>query len=343
MTAQSSADIDVIVVGGGLSGLLVTKLLTAKGLNVLGLEQSEILGGRAVVGHHRVYDQSTVSFFQELVPDVVWEAAEAVPQVRRKGQWEELLEPDQVQDEAFYLRKHFFTARTGSDDFVNRLSDQVTNLYQKRKYVSDVDTQEGIVKCVDGTNFKYGSLVWCSGIQSLNKAWKGDREPVQRFLKKMGQARGGINLQWEVTGPIVPAGNTVVFPFRFKEYRLNALGFQESTGDGRFLFQLLLFLPEELSEDREEVAKCLRALHREFEKDFPESKAKITSEKIVFLPEVSGEEAAKVRGLEISSNVYYVGPQVYVDDADASLQNWDLIARNSRIVEAALTHVVKTG
>src|SRR5262245_54347893 len=49
MTAQHSCD--VVVVGGGLSGLYAARLLTAAGANVLVLEAQNRVGGRTLTGH----------------------------------------------------------------------------------------------------------------------------------------------------------------------------------------------------------------------------------------------------------------------------------------------------
>jgi len=49
MTAQHSCD--MVVVGGGLSGLYAARLLTAAGANVLVLEAQNRVGGRTLTGH----------------------------------------------------------------------------------------------------------------------------------------------------------------------------------------------------------------------------------------------------------------------------------------------------
>jgi len=49
MTTQRSCD--VVVVGGGLSGLYAARLLAAAGANVLVLEAQNRVGGRTLTGH----------------------------------------------------------------------------------------------------------------------------------------------------------------------------------------------------------------------------------------------------------------------------------------------------
>ena len=55
-----------LIVGGGFAGLLVGKVLRAHGIEFVGLEKSERLGGRIEVGHHRIYNKESLSFFQNI-------------------------------------------------------------------------------------------------------------------------------------------------------------------------------------------------------------------------------------------------------------------------------------
>jgi hypothetical protein len=151
-------------------------------------------------------------------------------------------------------------------------------------------------------------------------------------MKKGSSARGGVTLEWQVTQPIVPHNNTIVVPFRLKEHKLRALGIQENTSEGGLVFRVILFLDDEILEDKEEVAKCVRALRRELEKELGDFKNLVISEKLAFLPELSGEKSAEAESLEIVPGVFYVGPQISVGSDEEGGQNLDLIARNCEVV-----------
>lgn len=95
---------------------------------------------------------------------------------------------------------------------------------------------------------------------------------------------------------------------------------------------LMVFLPKEVMEDREEVAKCVRTLKRELTKEFPELSAKTKREKIVYLPLLSGEEAVSWGSIEVGPGVFYLGPQVYLTDEQAELRNLDLLVSNVELL-----------
>lgn len=337
MSEQEIENHRFIVVGGGVSGLLMANLLRERGLPFLGLEKAEVLGGRAAAGHHRLYTEEALQLFQRAVPATPWKTIVEAAKLRSKGEWEELDEENQFEsDEKFYLRKPFFAPTVGYGEWVERLGEGVKESYQLRNSVTAVDPAARTIECLDGKKFHYENLFWCSSLSHLNRLWKGDRAALQRVMKKGTEARGGIDVEWELTERLVPLDNTLVFPFRFKDHKLRALGIQEEVQSGQVLFHVMVFLDEEINDDREEVAKCLRTMRREMEKEFPELKQRIKNEKIVYLPEVSGERATGSKGLELAPHLFYVGPQISLEENETEVTNLDLIAKNCVAMEHLL-------
>jgi hypothetical protein len=77
-------------------------MLENLGCDFLGLEKDDVLGGRIVVGHHRIYSEASVQFFKRMAPEIPWTLYESSPFLRKKGDWEELLsETESHEDEKF--------------------------------------------------------------------------------------------------------------------------------------------------------------------------------------------------------------------------------------------------
>jgi len=338
MTELRENEFPFIIVGGGVSGLLIAHLLKQHGVSFLGFEKADILGGRSGTGHHRLYTEKAVKLFEQALPELKWKVIEESAKLRKKGSWTDLNEESEgfSADEAFYLRHPFFAPEVEYSFLVDKLAEPVKSNFVLRRSVTSIFPVEKKIELQDGTSYHYENLIWCSSLSHLNKMWQGDRTPLHKIMKKGNVARGGIDLEWELSTELVELGNTLIFPFRFKEHKLRALGIQEQTLEGKFLFHLMVFLDEEISEDREEVAKCLRTMRREFEKEFPSLKGCINSEKIVYVPEVSGENATKAKSLEIVPSLYYVGPQIHLDGSEDTVQNLDLVAANCEHLEKAL-------
>jgi hypothetical protein len=130
----------------------------------------------------------------------------------------------------------------------------------------------------------------------------------------------------------------VIFPFRFKDKKLRALGVNDtSSTEGRFLVRWILFLEEEIIEDREEVAKCLKTLRRELEKEFPALKTSVVQERIVYLSSISGDHPVPTRTLNILPDLIYLGAELRMEDAEESLRNLDMILNNCQHFETLLS------
>jgi hypothetical protein len=317
---------EIIVVGGGIAGLLAAEALKDAGFSVVGLEGSSGLGGRLEVGHHRVHAETSRASLAGLVEGLELQEVQEPPLVRTKGEWEKVEETaDFSSPEKFYLSEHYWIAKEGYSKLTARLLEKVAPLFQTRKLVTEVHAEQKKVVCEDGVEHPYERLVWCSSLRSLRTAWKGDKSAL-KGLTKLPERRGGISLEVDLKEPLFSSKNTVVLPFRFKEWKLRALGLA-GTGESPRV-QWILFLEDEILEDREEVAKCVRTLKREIAKEFPQAPELSAREKLTYLPCISGEDPVEWKSILISPDVAYFGPEARLEGMDESWRNLDLTLAN---------------
>ncbi len=327
-----------VIIGGGLCGLLTAQSLKRRGIPFVLLEKSDSVGGRVEVGHHRLYAPSTREFLSGMVQGIEWREVTDAPKLRRKGEWNDLDE-EASDEEKFYLKYPFFSPKDNFSSITTHLRKNLSEQIQLRKEVTEINPEKKIVVCQDGSTIEYDKVIWCNSLPQLRNIWMGDKLSLLRLLKKTQMLPGGINLTLETDRKIFPSENSIVFPFRFKDKKLRAIGVERQNAVGAtnpFTIEWLLFLDEEIAEDREEVAKCLRTMRREIEKEFTGLKAAIKQERIVYLSQISGESPVLGESLEILPDVYYVGSQLSVSEADEELRNLDLAVTNFRHWEQGL-------
>lgn len=315
-----------VVVGGGIAGLLAAEALVDAGFSVIGLEGSSQLGGRLEVGHHRIKSESTLERLKSLVDEVQVDEVTEPPMVRTKGEWEKLDPEEELTDaEGFYLAEKFWIPVGAYPKLLQRLTEKVGPLFQMRKLVTEVHAAEKKILCEDGSEHTFDHLAWCSPLRTLRGAWKGDKGPL-KGLSKLPERNGGISLEVDLKEPLFSTRNTVVLPFRFKEWRLRALGFAGISATASV--QWVLFLEGEILEDREEVAKCVRTLKREIAKEFPQVAELSLREKLTYLPVISGEAPLEWKTLLLTPEIAYFGPEVRLEGRDESWRNLDLTLGN---------------
>lgn len=317
---------DIVIVGGGIAGLLAAEALVDAGFSVVGLEGSSELGGRVEVGHHRIHSEFARDSLRSLCEGLELSEVQEPPLLRTKGEWEKVEDAENfIEAEKFYLSEHYWIPAAGYSQLVSRLVDKVKGNYQTRKLVTEVVPEEKKIVCEDGVEHPYERLVWCSPLKDLRSAWKGDKS-LLKGLSKLPERRGGISLEVDLKEPLFSSKNTVVLPFRFKEWRLRALGFSSQAGLSRL--QWVLFLEDEILDDREEVAKCVRTLKREIAKEFPAVAELTLKEKLTYLPVISGETPVEWKSVLISPDIAYFGPETRLQGMDESWRNLDLTLAN---------------
>lgn len=314
-----------VIIGGGISGLLTARVLQEKNLSFVGFEKSSRLGGRAEWGPHRVLKSETVSLLREWTPEVNWLSTEAEVHERVKGEFTPIRD-GYSEAEKFYLTSTPFTPTTPFDQILEKLAAPVRDSFQSQKTVTQIFGDKKIIEFSDGTEQKFEKLFWCSDLALLFKLWNGEPLSAPKATKKASDQPSGVNLTFELSEPLFESKNTVVLPFRFKDWKLRALGISDFNEEGQpNRLHWMMFLPKELMEDREEIAKCVRTLKRELLKEFPSLTEKTKKEKIIYLPLLSGEQATHWASLEIAPDVYYLGPQVYLKEEQAEWRNLDLL------------------
>ncbi len=325
---------EIVVIGGGIAGLLAAKALKDTGFSVVGLEGSSSLGGRVGVGHHRLRSENAKETVRALCEGLQLDEIQEPPLIRSKGEWEGVKEDHSfIEAERFYLSQHYWVPAGGYLPLISRLTEELGENFQTRKLVSEVHPEQKKVLCEDGVEHSYQKLVWCSPLLTLRNAWKGDRSQLSA-ISKLPEGRGGISLEMDLREPLFSSKNTVILPFRFKEWRLNALGFANSSGSSNI--QWLLFLEDEILEDREEVAKCVKTLKREISKEFPNAAELSSKEKLTYLQVISGETPLEWKSILITPDIAYFGPESRLAGTDESWRNLDLTLANYALLKKEL-------
>lgn len=323
-----------VIVGGGLSGLLVARILEEKGLPFVGLERTSRLGGRAEAGPTRILKSQTLEFFQGLLPQIQWNYEESDAQERVKGEWTPLRE-GYLEGERFYFTNSFYSPQNPTSHFLEQLATPVAEKFHFQKTVIRIDGKEKKLELSDGSEQSFSKLFWCTDLNLLFKLWDGEPLGTPKTQKKVSDKQAGFNWILDLATPLADTNRTIVLPFRFKEWKLRALGVQDlDEQNAKNRLHWLVFLPKEIMEDQEEVAKTVKTLKREIAKEFPDLTTKIKKEKIVYLPVMSGEEPARFSSLEIAPDIICLGPQICTEEDQAEWKNLDLVAAHVKHLKA---------
>ncbi len=321
-----------IIVGGGINGILLAGLLERRGVAFQGLEKLKSLGKENLFGQFRLYQDNSVSLVKELNDTIQWSRVEEQTQERKKGEWV-AAHSDFIDEEKAFLGSPFYQPNDSLKGITTALINSIAHKFQTEKEVEIIDTDKRMVTCTDGTQYFYEKMAWCADLKSLLKIVKTPAKISFKKSKKNEDSQGGIHLELEVTNALFPFQGSVVFPFRYKDYKLRALGMSAPNATSNSSSQKvhwIVFLERELAEDREEVAKVIRALKRELLKDFPELKPLITKEKIVFHPKLDSYTATEVKGLELFPSIFYIGSEIKLSDSLVSNSPLDLTLENCK-------------
>lgn len=327
-----------LIIGGGFTGICAAQLLKKRGIEFEGLEKDERLGGRAEIGHHRVYSSNSVEFLSRFSSEE-WFRIDEEPKERKKGEWATVA-PLENTYENFYLGTSYYHPKKSFHELLESLIAPVKEHFHLNKTVEKIDAANKTVFCQDGSSYTYENLLWCTHIDQLRKVWQGENTQLLKVLKKSRHLHAGINLDLELKAPPFDFRNSVVFNFRYKEKKMRTIGVQDINLENPNTPQHLnwiLFVDEEVSDDREELAKCVRTMKRELQKEFPSLKDLLLKERIAFLPALSGDESTELKSLELVPHVYYLGPQVSLPETDNGLTNMDRTINNCSHFEQTLS------
>jgi hypothetical protein len=327
---------DWLIVGGGISGMLAAHGIRGIGQKFLGVEKADKLGGRAVVGPHRLYAPNSSIYLGDEFPAVTWEFIDDKPQERHKGEWIELkseLEPS----EQYYTRSPFFRPVGSFGVVIDSLTEEVSEEFRFHVYLEELDPEAKRAVFSSGEEVSYEKLLWCAPLDALTKLLRDRMPRLPRGARSGASANGGLSYEVRLSENPFPSRNAIVLPFRYKDHRLRALGFSSPVGEAEFTVRWIVTLEKELADDPEEVAKCVRALKREVAKEFTELPAIAKGERIIFLPRVTGESAPAIDSLELLPNLFYVGAELRQAEVSGDLGSLDLAVANYQAFLGALT------
>ena len=333
-----------IIVGGGLPGVLLANVLVKRGISFQGLESSKQVGGEFHFSEFRVHQDSSVGFLKDLLGYVEWNKVDEQPQERIKGAWKSK-DDAFIDEERPFVGNPFYHPHGDFDRLVKLIKDPVQQSFLTEKNIERIDLDKKTVLCKDGTEFYFECIAWCSGLRALLSAVNLSSKVNLKKARKNDDFPGGIHLEMKLSKSLTPFLNSMILPFRYKDHKLRALGLRDLSTlseENTHRIQWLVFLERELSDDREEVAKVIRALKRELQKEFPEIKNSLLKEKIIFQPKMDSFTPFEVKGLELFPGVFYVGPEVHLADAMANGSPLDVTIDNCKWFQMGLTPATTT-
>lgn len=323
--------IPYLIIGGGPVGLIAGKVLQQQGTEFLGLEKSDRLGGENSSLPTRIFSSESVEFFRRLLPELEWTLTNGSPMERIKGEWRALNDAATSPTERPFLQSPYYSP---AQAWVEKMAEDLAGKFTLHAQVEQIFPDEKKVVCKEGQQLHYGKLLWCADLEKLRKAWKGDVASLLKILKGMPEPLGAFDLDLELATPLREETGSIVFPFRYKDKKLRAIGVSEEPTSHHLHW--LVPLDEELGDDREEIAKLVRTLKRELGKEFSDLKEKTQSEKILFYPRLSMTEPREVKTLAALPDVLYLGPQLRREECEKSLMYFDVALDNCRYFEQTL-------
>lgn len=175
--------------------------------------------------------------------------------------------------------------------------------------VESLDLDKHQVSLSDGSLVEFMALVWCRPLSELRKALKG--QVKVRGGRSAGKTLFALGLELKLTRPLLNPSDTYLYPFRFKDKKITAIGV---SGDGA---DWVFSLDDEIAVDAEETAKVMRTFKRELWKEFPELAESFVGERIVQFSPLFVEEPWGVDSLEVAPGVFFLGTEVRAGDGDA--------------------------
>ncbi|MFM8316740.1 MAG: hypothetical protein ACKOA8_20860, partial [Deltaproteobacteria bacterium] len=217
-----------LIIGGGLTGVLLGNILHKRGVSFQGLEKSKQLGSQSNFKQWRLYNDTSVGFLTDICESVGWDKIDDQPKERKKGEWTNI-GSEFIDEELAFLGNPVYHPKENFDSVFEKLKTPIDSHFIKEKTADKIDLDRKVVTCIDGTELPYETLIWCADLRGLLKATQSPPKNIGKAQKKKEDHQGGIHLEMELSQPMIPFANSVVFPFRYKEFKLRAIGFNDSS------------------------------------------------------------------------------------------------------------------
>jgi|GEM_PF-1487175 len=326
-----------LIIGGGLSGLMAAKNLQETGVDWVGLERGEQLGGRILSSVPRVQDEVSKGKLQTLFPTTEWEFIEDVAVEAKKGAWVEQASGVEPWEAYFSRAKFFRPAQPTADWFLQSFTPELLGKFETDKTAVRVSLEQKKVWCSDGSEYEYERALWCAPLADFFKCCS-EASAAQWKIPKNRRELGAVVLQMHLNKLFTTNKNSIGISFRFGDGKARATGTPLFIDDNKQVIYWTLYLEEALSENKEEVAHCLRNFKRELFRQFPDLDQSVESERIIYLSRMALDEPLAAASLELGPDFSYLGSEVRLKDSPKQLAHMDLVMENfSRLFEKAET------
>lgn len=300
-----SSTYDTLIIGGGLTGLLLTHRLHHAGQSVALLEAREALGGSS-------RRPSTVEFFpatSENMELLEWartnspvplslDTREHRPQVYDEGKWRNFSGFGETNFQSVdELAALAFTSELnldpGPDQLVRALAEQLPIAPLSRSEVTGLTIENGRVTGVVVNGEKTitaNQVVFTAHPSLLNGLIEGEALPPKhrtRLAKMQGWT--SVTLELNNTPPLCEDSHVRVFVHNAKEFE-PVVG---RVNGSRSLWMTLV--PFDKGDEHEFIGQCIRHIKRQLKRAWPEGIDGQKDEKIYVQPQAFGQHALKTR------------------------------------------------
>lgn len=301
---------DTIVIGGNLTGLLLTHLLYQDGQNVALLEARDSLGGRWRQPSPNMPFSSasldfipatgeqldTLEWLKAAAPSpVTWKVQDHQPQALQEGHWKTFVgfgesEHKSVSELSFYNHQNQVILDQGLENLSRVLCEQLPIEAQLRNEVTGFVVKDhrvtGVVVNGDKT-LEAKQFIFCPPPQMLNNLFVGEDLP-NKHRTRLAKSKSWTVLLLKMEHQNALNGSTDV-----RHLLSGAKDFEPVVGIGNGKnSKWLMMLDDEQAEDHEYIGSCFKHIKRLVKRAFPESEP-IVSEKFYVQPFGSGHVSLK--------------------------------------------------
>ncbi|MGE4130671.1 MAG: FAD-dependent oxidoreductase [Bdellovibrionales bacterium] len=332
-----------VIVGGGLTGLLIAHRLHTKGHKVTLLEKQDFLGGslrRPNVNLFPATDSAVglMEWLKSLAPlPVNFSVAEHRPQIFEEGRWRPFAGFLDAEFKSLNELSHISAANEirlepSSDQIVRMLVEQLPLSAQCQTEVTQIRCKDGRVEEVvlnGDKSLRTEQLIFTGNPQELNRLIDGESLPpkYRTRLAKMAQWTS-VTLELSHPEPLSDSDAILVFGSSSKEFE-PVFGRVVGTTS-----RWMTLVHSERSDEHDFTGQCLRHIKRQLKRAWPQLFDNPLEEKILVQAEAFGQHSLKTRvpwQIPELSNLFIGGPTL------AEAPGWLGSVESARGILALLT------